>query len=84
MQRVSIYGTPEPDGSNVVLVTHALTGSSRVADWWEGLIGAGKLLDPAHVAIVGVNALGSCYGSTGPASPGPDGRPYGSAFPSSR
>ena len=81
VQRISIYGEPRPDGSNVVLVTHALTGSSRVLDWWGGLAGPGKLFDTNALAIVGVNALGSCYGSTGPASVSPDGAPYGSRFP---
>ena len=81
MQRVSVYGTPRADGSNVVLVCHALTGSSRVLDWWGGLAGPGKLLDTDAVAIVCANALGSCYGSTGPASLAPDGAPYGERFP---
>ncbi len=79
IQRMTIYG--EPNGE-AVLVTHALTGSSRVADWWPGIVGHGKLFDPATCAVVGVNALGSCYGSTGPASerPGGGGR-YAAAFP---
>ncbi len=81
MQRVSLYGTPRADGANVVLVTHALTGSSRVLDWWGGLAGPGKMLDTSALAIVAVNALGSCYGSTGPGSPAPDGTQYGATFP---
>ena len=81
VQRVSVYGTPRPDGSNVALVCHALTGSSRALDWWNGLAGPGKLLDTNALAIVCVNALGSCYGSTGPASLAPDGEPYGDRFP---
>jgi homoserine O-acetyltransferase/O-succinyltransferase len=81
VQRVSLYGDARPDGSNVALVNHALTGSSRVADWWPEIAGPGKLLDTRELAVVGINALGSCYGSTGPASPGPDGRPYGAGFP---
>jgi homoserine O-acetyltransferase len=81
VQRVSIYGEPRPDGSNVVLVAHALTGSSRVRDWWGGIAGPGKLLDTNVLAVVGINALGSCYGSTGPASPAPHGAPYGERFP---
>jgi homoserine O-acetyltransferase len=81
VQRVSIYGTPRPDGSNVALVNHALTGSSRVAEWWGEIAGPGKLLDTKALAVVGVNVLGSCYGSTGPASLGPDGKPYGENFP---
>lgn len=63
-QRVTIYGTPRPDGANIVLVEHALTGSSRVADWWPGTVGDGKLFDPHHWCVVGINALGGCYGST--------------------
>jgi homoserine O-acetyltransferase len=81
VQRVSLYGTPRADGANVVLVTHALTGSSRVLDWWGGLAGPEKMLDTNALAIVAVNALGSCYGSTGPGSPAPDGTPYGERFP---
>ena len=64
-QRITTYGDPR---SPAVLVPHALTGSSRVRDWWGGLVGEGKLLDPAHWYVIGINALGSCYGSTGPAA----------------
>jgi homoserine O-acetyltransferase len=78
---VSVYGTPLPDGSNVVLACHALTGSSRIPDWWGGLAGPGRLLDTDRLAVIGVNALGSCYGSTGPASLAPDGAAYGDRFP---
>lgn len=78
---MSIYGSARPDRSNVVLVAHALTGTSRVLDWWGGLAGPGKLLDTRALAIVCVNALGSCYGSTGPSSLAPDGAPYGERFP---
>src|SRR5579864_854821 len=81
VQRVSVYGTPRSDGSNVALVNHALTGSSRVADWWGEIAGPGKLLDTSALAVIGVNALGGCYGSTGPAAPASDGRSYGARFP---
>ena len=81
VQRASVYGTPRADGSNVVLVNHALTGTSRVLDWWGGFVGPGKLLDTDALAIVCVNALGSCYGSTGPGSLAADGEPYGERFP---
>lgn len=64
-QRITTYGDPH---SPAVLVPHALTGSSRVTDWWGGLVGAGRLLDPADWYVIGINALGSCYGSTGPAT----------------
>ena len=66
VQRVTLYGTPRADGSNVVLVAHALTGSSRAAEWWPGIVGADALFDPARWCAIGINALGSCYGSTGP------------------
>lgn len=72
-QRVTIYGEPASDGSNVVLVLHALTGSSRVVDWWPGIAGEGAPFDPARWCVVGFNALGGCYGSTGPRD--------GAAFP---
>jgi homoserine O-acetyltransferase len=62
-QRITTYGDPR---SPAVLVAHALTGSSRVTDWWGGLVGPGRLLDPAHWYVIGINTLGSCYGSTGP------------------
>jgi homoserine O-acetyltransferase len=81
VQRVTLYGEPRPDNANVVLVTHALTGSSRVLDWWGGLAGPGKLVDTNALAVVCVNVLGSCYGSTGPDSLAPDGSPYGERFP---
>lgn len=65
VQRITTYGDPR---SPAVLVAHALTGSSRVTEWWGGLVGAGKLLDPAERYVIGINALGSCYGSTGPSA----------------
>ncbi len=65
-QRVTIDGAePAPDGSNVVFAAHALTGSSRVAEWWPGIVGDGALFDRKHWCIIGINVLGGCYGSTG-------------------
>lgn len=64
-QRVTTYGDPR---SPAVLVPHALTGSSRVHDWWGALVGEGKVFDPQHWYVIGINALGSCYGSTGPST----------------
>jgi homoserine O-acetyltransferase/O-succinyltransferase len=82
VQRVTRYGCdPKPDGSNVVFVAHALSGSSRVLEWWDGLVGAGGLFDLAQWCVVGVNVLGGCYGSTGPSSLAPDGRRWGPRFP---
>ncbi len=63
-QRATIYGSPSPTRDNIVLVTHALTGSSRALEWWPGIVGEGALFDPAEWCVVGINALGSCYGST--------------------
>jgi homoserine O-acetyltransferase len=62
--RCTIYGRLNEDKSNAVLVFHALTGSSRIGDWWEDVIGHGKGLDTSENAFICVNYLGSCYGST--------------------
>lgn len=62
-QEVTRYGDP---ALPAVLVAHALTGSSRIAQWWSGLVGPGRSLDPQRYHIVGINVLGSCYGSSGP------------------
>lgn len=60
------YGTLNAKGDNAVWVFHALTANSDAADWWSGLVGEGKLFDPARYFIVCVNIPGSCYGSIGP------------------
>lgn len=75
------WGRLSPEADNAVIVCHALTGSPDVAGWWGDLFGPGKALDPEHDFIVCSNSLGSCYGSTGPASPHPDGQRWGSRFP---
>lgn len=62
--RCTIYGKLNTDKSNAVLVFHALTGSSLVGDWWNGVICDGCALDTSELAFVCVNYLGSCYGST--------------------
>jgi homoserine O-acetyltransferase len=80
-QFVAIEGELRKDGSNAVLIPHALTGSARVRDWWDGIVGPGKLFDPADTCVIGVNVLGGCYGSTGPSSLAPDGKPFGSRWP---
>jgi len=80
-QHVTVYGTPRNDGSNVVLINHALTGSSRAAEWWPGIVGDDALFDARDWCAIGMNALGSCYGSTGPSSLAPDGLTYGPRFP---
>ncbi len=79
----STYGVRAADDSNVVWVCHALTANSDAADWWSGLIGAGKQFDPDKHFIVCANILGSCYGSSGPLTQKPKtNQPYFSSFPS--
>ncbi|MDQ1431968.1 MAG: homoserine O-acetyltransferase/O-succinyltransferase [Actinomycetota bacterium] len=85
------WGTLAPDGSNAVLVLHALTGDSHAAGpagpghgdvgWWDGTIGPGCPIDTDRFFVVCPNVLGGCQGTTGPASLAPDGTPYGSRFP---
>jgi len=62
--RCTIYGRLNHDRSNAVLIFHALTGSSRAGDWWNGIVGDGCVLDTSKYALICINYLGSCYGST--------------------
>jgi homoserine O-acetyltransferase/O-succinyltransferase len=89
---VETYGTLNADKSNAVLVCHALNASHHVAGvhadapdnlgWWDNLIGPGKPLDTDTFFVIGVNNLGSCFGSTGPATVNPaTGAPWGADFP---
>ncbi|MFC3375286.1 homoserine O-acetyltransferase [Rugamonas sp. CCM 8940] len=86
------YGTLNADKSNAVLVCHALNASHHVAGeyagqpkstgWWDNMVGPGKPLDTDRFFVIGVNNLGSCFGSTGPMHTNPaTGQPYGAAFP---
>lgn len=76
------WGRLNPPGTNAVLVCHALTGSADVDAWWPRLLGPGRALDPARDFIVCSNLLGSCYGTTGPASIDPSsGTRWGGTFP---
>ncbi len=86
------YGTLNAERSNAVLVCHALNASHHVAGryadspddvgWWDNMIGPGKPLDTRRFFVIGVNNLGGCHGSTGPASIDPaTGQPYGARFP---
>ncbi|MAF02068.1 homoserine O-acetyltransferase [Herbaspirillum huttiense] len=86
------YGTLNADKSNAVLVCHALNASHHVAGvyadapdnvgWWDNMVGPGKSLDTDRFFVIGVNNLGSCFGSTGPMHPNPaTGQPYGADFP---
>ena len=86
------YGTLNPQRTNAVLVCHALNASHHVAGvyadqprnvgWWDNLVGPGKPLDTDRFFVVGVNNLGGCHGSTGPATINPaTGAPWGAQFP---
>ena len=88
---VQTYGILNAQKSNAVLICHALNASHHVAGidpksgktgWWDNMIGPGKPLDTDHYFVIGVNNLGSCFGSTGPMSINPaTNTPYGSSFP---
>ena len=82
VQHYAIFGELNSDKANAVLVFHALTGSARADEWWADIIGAGKALDTNKYAVICVNYLGSCYGSTGAKSVNPKlGKNYGADFP---
>ena len=86
------YGTLAPDRRNAVLVLHALSGDSHAAGvytpqdekpgWWDCMVGPGKGIDTDRYFVVCSNIIGSCMGSTGPASINPaTGKAYGLEFP---
>jgi homoserine O-acetyltransferase len=62
----TLLGTPNADRSNVIVVSHALTGTPDVHDWWAPLVGPGRALDTDQYAILCANVLGGCAGSSGP------------------
>ena len=86
------YGTLNAAKSNAILVCHALSGNHHVAGkyadsdknpgWWDNMVGPGKPIDTERFFVMGLNNLGGCHGSTGPASIDPvSGQPFGSRFP---
>ncbi|PEQ13987.1 homoserine O-acetyltransferase [Novosphingobium sp. PC22D] len=84
------YGTLSPRKDNAILITHALTGDQFVASphpitgkpgWWQRMVGPGRPIDTDRYYVICANVIGSCMGSTGPASLSPDGRPWGMRFP---
>ena len=90
------YGALNIERSNAVLVCHALNASHHVAGsyegqansegWWDNMIGPGKPVDTNRFFVIGVNNLGSCFGSTGPMHANPDapagsGKVYGADYP---
>lgn len=88
---VQRWGELSPNRDNVVVVLHALTGDSHVTGptgpghetegWWEGVAGPGAPIDTDRWCAIATNVLGGFRGSTGPSSPAPDGKPWGSRFP---
>ncbi len=86
------YGRLNAARDNAVLICHALNASHHVAGryagqdrsegWWDNMIGPGKPVDTERFFVIGINNLGSCFGSTGPMHVNPDtGRVYGADFP---
>ncbi|HEV7236900.1 MAG TPA: homoserine O-acetyltransferase, partial [Ktedonobacteraceae bacterium] len=86
------WGTLNAEGTNAILITHALTGNAHAHDaehpddpkaaWWNPLIGPGRPFDTTRYFVICSNVLGGCYGSTGPAALDPEtGRAYGMRFP---
>ncbi len=74
--------TSKRNRERVILVAHALSASARVGDWWPDLFGADGPFNLDHYCILGINILGSCYGSTGPTSFNPaTQKQYGPDFP---
>lgn len=89
---VETYGVLNKQRSNAVLICHALNASHHVAGmhadnpksvgWWDNMVGPGKAVDTDRFFVIGVNNIGSCFGSTGPASINPaTGKPWGASFP---
>jgi homoserine O-acetyltransferase len=85
------WGTLNQEGSNAVLVEHALTGDSHVTGpsgpghltkgWWDGVVGPGLAIDTSTYYVVCPNVLGGAQGTTGPSSLDEHGRHFGSRFP---
>ena len=89
---VETYGQLNAQRSNAILICHALNASHHVAGinvsdpndvgWWDNMVGPGKPIDTNQFFVIGVNNLGSCFGSTGPMSVNPStDKPYGASFP---
>ena len=89
---VETYGKLNAKASNAILICHALNASHHVAGinpndpsdigWWDNMVGPNKPIDTNQFFVIGVNNLGSCFGSTGPMSIDPKtNQPYGASFP---
>lgn len=89
---IETYGELNADRTNAVLICHALNASHHVAGidpndaknigWWDNMVGPGKALDTDRFFVIGVNNIGSCFGSTGPITINPEtGEQWGASFP---
>jgi homoserine O-acetyltransferase len=76
------WGTLSSAKDNAILVHHAWTGWSDIPGWWPQMVGPGLPFDTDKYFVICPNLIGGCQGSTGPASRAPDGKLYGSRFPS--
>jgi len=80
--RYALYGRLNRARDNAIVVCHALSGSARVADWWPNMFGPDGIFDTERYCVIGINVIGSCYGSTGPLSSNPrTGDRYDREFP---
>ncbi len=70
--RYRTWGKLNEQKDNVIWICHALTGNADAHEWWEGMVGEGKMYDPSKHFIICANMLGSCYGSTGPLDINPE------------
>jgi len=84
------WGTLKGKGENAIILFTGLSPSAHAssslenpaAGWWEEMIGSGLPLDTDRYFVICINSLGSCFGSTGPASVDPvTGQPYRLTFP---
>jgi len=84
------WGTLSPARDNAILILTGLSPDAHAAandanpepGWWDAMVGPGKPIDSDRWFVVCVNSLGSCKGSTGPASIDPaTGAPYRLQFP---
>ena len=73
--RYRLEGTLNAARDNVVLVVHALTGTTHASEWWKGVIGANAAIDPTKHAVLCANLLGGCDGTTGPSNANPEALP---------
>lgn len=70
-----LEGTINEHADNVVLIAHALTGTTAASEWWKNVVGPGQAIDPERHAVLSANLLGGCDGTSGPSNDDPDALP---------